>query len=354
MTDFNQILEDMKEDFRTLSGVNPDDASDIGIRLRVLAGQLFALYSKCDWLLRQSFPQTASGEYLDLHAQHRAVERKSAYNAVGEITFYREAESPSDISIPIGTICSTKGDNAKRFITTENAVLPTGEKSVTVKAQSEKVGKEYNAAANTVTVMVTAPQGIINATNEKEFSGGCDVESDESLRERLKDTYSDISNGANAAFYREIALRHTEIGDANILPRARGRGTVDVVVFSSSNTSPTQQVIDEVTQMLNESREVGTDIKVYSAQEIYLQIKIKVLAGVGYLTDEVIERTKSTVSEFIKNIGIGKTLYLKDLYTVLQNVEGVENYKVLTPQNDYNVPSSSKLATIGIMVEELL
>lgn len=354
MTDFNRILEDMKNDFRALSGINPDDASDVGIRLRVLAGQLFALYSKCDWLLRQAFPQTASGEYLDLHAQQRAVERKSAYKSDGEITFYRETESLSDISIPAGTICSTKGDSAKRFITTENAVLTAGKKSVTVRAQAEKSGKEYNAAANTVTVMVTAPQGIINATNEREFSGGCDVESDDSLRARLQSTYSDVSNGANAAFYREIALRHAEIGDANVLPRARGRGTVDVVVFSSSNTAPTQQVIDEVSRMLNEAREICTDVSVYSAEEIYLQIKINVLAGIGYSTDEVIERTKAAVSDHIRSIGIGKTLYLKDLHALLQSIEGVENYKIYTPQNDYCVPSASKLSTIGIIVEELL
>ena len=354
MTDFNQILEDMKADFRTLSGINPDDVSDIGIRLRVLAGQIFALYSKCDWLLRQSFPQTASGEYLDLHAQQRAVERKSAYKAVGEITFYRETESVSDISIPVGTICSTKGNNAKRFVTTESAVLYAGKKSVTVKAQSEKAGNEYNAAANTVTVMVTAPQGIINATNEKGFTGGCDIESDESLRDRLKSTYSDISNGANSAFYREVALRHSDIGDANVLPRVRGRGTVDVVVFSSSNTPPTQQVIDEVTQMLNEAREVGTDVSVYAAREIYAPVKINVLARAGYPTDEVIEKCNYAVSDFIKNIGIGKTLYLKDLHALIQSIEGVENYKIVSPLSDYDVPSSSKLSATGIIVEELL
>ncbi len=354
MTEFNKILEDMKENFRSLTGINPDDASDISIRLKVVAGQLFALYSKCDWLLRQMFPQTANGEYLDLHAQQRAVMRKSAYKASGEITFRRENESASDISIPLGTICSTHGNNAKRFITTEDAVLPAGQLSVTVNAQAENTGKEYNAAANTVTVMVTAPQGIISATNEKEFTGGCGIEDDESLRERLKSTYSDISNGANTAFYREIALRHSEIGDANAVARKRGRGTVDVAVFSSSNTVPSEQVIDEVSQMLNEAREVGTDVSVYAAEEIFIPIKINVLPSTGYSVEEAIENTTSAVTEFVNSIGIGKMLYLKDLHNLMHNIEGVENYKVLTPTNDYSVPSTSKLVAINMTITELL
>lgn len=337
-----------------MSGINPDDASDIGIRLKTVAGQLFALYSKCDWLLRQAFPQTANGEYLDLHAQQRAVTRKPAYKAEGEITFYRETEAITDVSIPAGTICSTSGENAKRFITTENAVLQTGSISVTVSAQAESTGKDYNCAANTVTVMVTAPQGIISATNEKEFTGGCDVEDDESLRQRLENTYSDISNGANTAFYREVALRHTDIGDANAVARLRGRGTVDVAVYSSSNTLPSQTVIDEVAQMLNEAREVGTDVSVYSAQEIFTPIRIYVLASVGYSTDEVIERTLNAVSEFIKNIGIGKTLYLKDLHALVQSIEGIENYRISSPSRDYRVPSTSKLVPFNVEILELL
>lgn len=354
MTDFNQIFEEMKEEFRSLSGVNADDASDIGIRLRVVAGQLFALYSKCDWLLRQAFPQTASGEYLDLHAQQRSLTRKSAYKALGEITFYRETESLTDIVIPKGTICSTLGGNAKRFITTEDGVLQAGLLSVTVSAQAESAGKDYNCAANTITVMVTAPQGIISATNEKEFTGGYDIEDDESLRKRLQNTYSDISNGANAAFYREIALKHSDIGDANAVPRARGRGTVDVAVFSASNTPPSQQVIDEVMQMLNDAREVGTDVRVYAAQEIAVPIRIDVLAGIGFSAQDVISSVTDAVTSFIHNIGIGKTMYLKDLHTLLSNIKGVENYRVVSPQSDYTVPATSKLSTASLTVNELL
>lgn len=354
MTEFNTIVENMKEHFRSLSGINPDDASDIGIRIKIVAGQLFALYTKCEWLLRQAFPQTASGEYLDLHAQQRAVERKPAYRAMGEITFYRESEALSDILIPSGTICSTSGENAKRFVTTENVILQTGTLSVTAPAQAESTGGGYNCAANTVTVMVTAPQGVIYVTNEREFTGGCDNEDDESLRERLKNTYSDISNGANTAFYREIALRHTDIGDANAVARLRGRGTVDVAVFSSSNTPPSQQVIDEVSRMLNDAREIGTDVLVYPAQEISLPIKVMVKPMVGYELADITERVRAAVTNHVVGIGIGKTLYIKDLHALIKGIEGIENYAIASPINDYAVPKTSKLSTSGISVSELL
>ncbi|MBR5774365.1 MAG: baseplate J/gp47 family protein, partial [Clostridia bacterium] len=312
------------------------------------------LYSKCDWLLRQAFAQTASGEYLDLHAQQRAVTRKPAYKATGEITFYRESEALNDISIPAGTICSTAGENARRYITTENAILQIGALSVTVPAQAESTGESYNCAAGSVTVMVTAPQGVIHTTNEREFSGGCDSESDDSLRERLKNSYSDISNGANTAFYRELALRHTDVGDANAVARLRGRGTVDVAVFSASNTLPDQQIIDEVSSIISEAREIGTDVLVYAAQEISLPIKICVSALAGYDIQDVISRTSEATGNLVMGVGIGKTLYVKDLHALVKSIEGVDNYKILTPHDDYAVPPTSKLITDGITVSQLL
>ena len=58
---YETILERMKETFRQEAGFEADDASDVGIRLKVLAGEVFSLLHSVDWLRRQVFPQTAQG-----------------------------------------------------------------------------------------------------------------------------------------------------------------------------------------------------------------------------------------------------------------------------------------------------
>ena len=90
MRTYEEIVEDMKQSFFGLSGYIPDEASDLGIRMNVLAGEIYNAQTYLEWIKRQVFPQTAQGEYLDYHAQMRGLERKEAVKAVGEVEFIVE------------------------------------------------------------------------------------------------------------------------------------------------------------------------------------------------------------------------------------------------------------------------
>ena len=50
---YESILSRMQDQFQELAGFPADDASDIGIRLKVLAGELFSACTNLDWLKRQ-------------------------------------------------------------------------------------------------------------------------------------------------------------------------------------------------------------------------------------------------------------------------------------------------------------
>lgn len=77
----------MRDKFSELAGYSPDDASDIGIRIRVLAGEIYSIQSAVDWLKRQSFAQTATGSQLEMLAAERGLSRKQAVAAAGTLTF---------------------------------------------------------------------------------------------------------------------------------------------------------------------------------------------------------------------------------------------------------------------------
>lgn len=77
MYSYEDILKRMKDQFTSSAGYSPDDASDIGIRMKVLAGEVYSVCSSIDWLNMQTFAQSAQGSQLDLRAQERGLQRES-------------------------------------------------------------------------------------------------------------------------------------------------------------------------------------------------------------------------------------------------------------------------------------
>ena len=61
MESYNAIFERMKENYEERAGFSISDESDIAIRLRVLAGEIFKQQQNEDFILRQMFPLTATG-----------------------------------------------------------------------------------------------------------------------------------------------------------------------------------------------------------------------------------------------------------------------------------------------------
>ena len=80
---FEEIYAHMAAEYKTLAGVEPEDAADISIRLKVLAGELYTVLCAAESLKLNCFPQTAAGEALDLHAEERGLVRKDAAKSVG-------------------------------------------------------------------------------------------------------------------------------------------------------------------------------------------------------------------------------------------------------------------------------
>ena len=69
----DEIYEEMLSVFGEASGYLPSASCDLAARMYAAAAQIQGLYLQAQWLLDQSFPQTAKGEYLERHAQLRGL-----------------------------------------------------------------------------------------------------------------------------------------------------------------------------------------------------------------------------------------------------------------------------------------
>ena len=322
---YEEILKRMQDKFEQEAGFPADDASDIGIRLKVLAGEIYSACTNIDWLKQQVFPQTAIGEYLDYHAQERGINRKEAIKATGTLTFFRNEALQGDIKIDKGTRCCTSLADGIQVETVEDAILADGVNSIDIKACAVNGGINGNLAAGTVTILVSQVPGVNSVINNEAFVGGYDMESDEELRERIVESYKNISNGTNASFYEAHALSYEDVYSASAVAMAQGVGTVDVYV-AGHGSSCSAELMQEIEDELNKLREINVKVEVKAPTEVIVDVIADISIDSSYQAAQVIESCEKAIEEYFKSLKIGESALLADIGEVIYHTDGVTNY----------------------------
>ena len=109
MEELNAIYERMRAIFAEEAGFVPNNGCDAMVRLYALASEVQSLLAQADWVLDQSFPQTAVGQYLDYHAETRALTRLPAAKAAGVLRFSAPSAAVTDYEIEQGSVAMTSG-----------------------------------------------------------------------------------------------------------------------------------------------------------------------------------------------------------------------------------------------------
>ena len=73
MRSIEMIYEKLLADFARRAGFTPEAGCDLAVRLWAAAAELQALETQAEWVLDQSFPQTAQGVFLDRHGAMRGL-----------------------------------------------------------------------------------------------------------------------------------------------------------------------------------------------------------------------------------------------------------------------------------------
>ena len=90
MRNIEEIYQELLVSFSERVGFVPEEGCDLAVRLWAAAAQIQGLEYQADWVLDQSFPQTARGIYLDRHGMMRGISRTPAAKAVGTLRFSAE------------------------------------------------------------------------------------------------------------------------------------------------------------------------------------------------------------------------------------------------------------------------
>ena len=331
MKQIEEIYEEMMARFQRETGMEASGSGDLAVRMYAAAAQIHALYVQGDWVARQCFPQSAQGEYLDLHAALRGVERRPAVQAQGVLRFFSDTPAAGDWAIPAGTVCLTAG--LERYETVEDGVLPAGAVQTDVRARAVEPGAAGNTGPGSVIMMAVAPVGMNRCTNPAAFSGGLDTEDDESLRERVLETYRRLPNGANAAYYRQEAMSFEQVVEASVIPRARGIGTVDVVVATASG-SPDQALLEALAAYFEERREIAVDVQVRAPVLKTVPVAVRVAPAAGYTAQEAKLAAETAIRSWFDGRLLGQSVLRAKLGALMFAAAAVANCAVDAPAAD--------------------
>ena len=349
MRTINEIYEALKQNFLEVSGRAVTEGGDMSLRLMAVAAEIYSLEVQCEFVKRQAFPQTAEGEYLDYHAETRAITRGEAAAARGKLRFSLNAPAAEAVDIAEGLQCLDLAGNV--FITAEKGTISSGETSCQVEAYAEKAGEAGNAAPGTVVRMRQAPAGVSAVINDSWFSGGCDRESDVELRKRVIESYRKLPNGANAAYYEALAKSVTGVGKVLVYPRKRGIGTVDII-FSADDGCPSQELLDEVQEKLEKGREICVNVLVEAPETLNVDVSAALSLSEGYDFAKVKAEAEKLIRGCFGGDKLGEGIYRAKLMAALMSLEGVENCHLSAPAAD--IPAAEAVLPVigGVSISQ--
>jgi uncharacterized phage protein gp47/JayE len=221
----NQVAQDIA------AGQPGSDAllrfSNLGIIGRAQANLAHLHYGYLDWISKQANPFTATGEFLEAWAGLKGVIRKGASQASGAVTY----SGAVGVQVPSGATL-VRGDGVTFTTTTLGTVGGGGTVAVSATAVADPkglTGANGNTAAGSLMTLGQAIPGIqSNGTVTTLFTGGADLETDDSLRTRMLAAWQAPAQGGAAGDYKNWALAVPGVTRAWPFPNGFGAGTVVV------------------------------------------------------------------------------------------------------------------------------
>lgn len=289
------------------------------------------LYAFLPALARSGFADLASGDWLDLHAQSfYQLERKPSVFAEHTITLTAQSGfGPYDI--PVNQLWVLAQPD-KRFVNTTGGILLSGS-SLSLRVRAESPGSEYNVAEGAINSLITALPGVTVTNGAGSLViAGANVESDESLRRRLKLRWPAMGVGGPRALYEMWALEASEsVTKVNVKDwHPRGEGTLDVILWGDGGIGSEDVAI--VAAYIDE-RKMAYDVRVAAAATVTQDLTGTVNVEAGTLTQAEVE-IQANLDALQAELPIGGTLYRAELFQRIQDAAGVINTVLTLPAAD--------------------
>ncbi|GAB6150757.1 baseplate J/gp47 family protein [Clostridium novyi] len=264
---------------------------------------------------------------LEMRAEEHGVFRKQGKHATTDIVFY----GAKGTKIEEGTLVQTS--LGIRFGTTkEDTIKDNG--TVVIPVQALEEGTKYNVKAKEIDQLPIQLMGIDKIENLQNVENGRDAETDKELYNRLILKVRTPATSGNNNEYKLWAMETSGVGNAIVIPRWQGRGTVKVVIVDSDGKAPSSEIINNVTKHIEDVRPIGADVTIVAIKEVGLNISVKVIANKSDL-EEIKKDIQTNIQDYLKSISLKTdTVRYNRIVNCVLNVAKVTDFTELKINDD--------------------
>lgn len=313
--------------------------------------QLAEFYLQLRQIYKNTFADSAEGEYLDLRVKEQGMERYQATYALKKGEFFDDEDNP--MSIPIGTRFTTISSTNPINYYVEAAYMQDGQAVAGAYAlRCELAGTAGNDYIGEL-VNITFISGVAKATLSTLLEPARDIETDEELRIRYFLRLNHKPFGGNITQYDEEIKAIDGVGEVQIYPVWNGGGTVKLSIIDAEYNAVEPEFIKTVQNLVdpeNAQGEKGTGlgmapighkVTVTTPTEIEINISATVTLKSGYMLGQVQEPIKQGISDYLlqlrKEWGLADDLnnyslaiYIARITMVILSIQGVANVTNVT------------------------
>lgn len=265
---------------------------------------------------------TADAYGLDWLGDLLGIARKT--NTVGKTSesgmkFYVNSPAPNDgYTIAAGTTVWDPTSAIDIFYTTQTVVIPAGGTYALTGLTSPFAG---GANASIGTLTEHSGVSIIKCVNLESISGTSE-ESDEQYAYRLLGARLG-RNGLLSDAIRTKLLSHPAVLDCRILPRKRGNGTIDAIVYTAESIPRKETLIDVENYMLQYVAD-GVSVKLYAPTPVIVDISVRIAVvqrnASELSADQLRQLSQTNIINYLNTLDLGESLYPDDIDRIVLNV----------------------------------
>lgn len=300
------------------------------------------------------FLDSAEGEDLDRLVQDRfspTIVRKQAAPAVVPIQIRRTVPGPAT-SLPVGFLVRTEtGIQFKLIQAAAMALNTTG--PVTVAAQAIQAGSVGNVQAGTITQFVQPPpDATMTVSNEQPASGGSDVETDESLRERARQFYLTARRATLSAIqFGALTVEGVTSATAiEVTDPMTGLPTGHVLLYIADQNGQSNQIlVQAVRNALLEYRAAGIVVDVLATAPQFESISYTIAFRSGVDTLAAVEQLRALTVAAVNLLQPGEPLQRSLLFALARSIPGA-----VVPENAVAFPAGDIIAAAARTIKTQL
>lgn len=296
--------------------------------------ELAVMYTELDNVLKESFVNTASREYILIGCEQMGMDI-SQFDASPSV---HKGEFNVEVAIGSRWNCDLHNFTVTEYIGKNGDYY-------TYRMKCESDGSGANNQTGDLTPITDAPNGLTYAKITECLIEGENESSDEEIRTAYYEFVNSTISDGNVAQYERWCSEYKDengvrgIGNVKVFPLWNGANTVKVSILSASNTKASDTLIEEFQEYLDPNIEgmgngvapIGAFVTVTTATEIPINVSASVTLKSGYTDTTGIAKA---ITDYLASIAYEKSMVsYMNIGAIILNVEGVETVDNLLVNN---------------------